>query len=145
MGQRIKHGSRDKSLERARAVYHAWYTLGEALHFITFFSRTLFKISQTHQLSLFPPPPFTEDKINRIRIQKSLSRVWVNTITPLALPWQSNQAPHDADPGSSRTRVPVLFLKIQEKVMTQFLYLDQIRLELQQQQNAVLSPREGEK
>lgn len=34
--------------------------------------------------------------------------------------------------------------KIQEKVMSQFLYLDQIQLELQQQQNALLS-QEGER
>lgn len=80
MGQKIKHTSQDDSLERGIPVYYAWYTLGEALHFMTFsFSSTLSKISQSHQLSFFLPSLFTEDKIKRIRIQKSLSRVWVKT------------------------------------------------------------------
>lgn len=37
--------------------------------------------------------------------------------------------------------MPQQLLKIQGKVMSQFLYLDQIQQELQQQQNALLSPR----
>lgn len=146
-GQKIKHRSQANSLGSAIPVYYAWYVLGEALLLTTFsFSSTLSKISQSHQLSFLPPSPFAEDKINRIGIQKSLSRVWVKTtINPLVLCQQSTQTPPSADPVSSRTRVPVQFLKIQEKVMSQFLYLDQICLELQQQQNAVLSPRGGEK
>lgn len=87
MEQKIKHGSQDSSLGRAATllVCYTQHTLEEALHFMIFsLSSTLSKISQSHQLSFFPPFPLTEDKINRIRVQKSLSRTWVKAkINPL--------------------------------------------------------------
>lgn len=63
------------------------------------------------------------------------------TIKPLA----GSQQPQQTLPGLLRASVPQQLPKIQAKVMSQSLYLDQIQLELQQQQNALLSPRGGEK
>lgn len=65
--------------------------------------------------------------------------MWVKTT---AKPLVPSQQPQQTLPWP---RVPQQLLKIQGKVMSQFLYLDQIQLELQQQQNALLSPRGGEK
>lgn len=92
------------------------------------FLGTLSEISHSHQLSfpLLPPSPFTEDKINRIGVWKSLSRAWESTRLGRPVPAHRPASPRPSrDAGKGRESGPCL---------------DPTCLELQQQQNAALSP-----